>query len=267
MKGTSNSNYIEIALLVLPLLLGIIIVAINNDGVNGFTEKIEAWIRKKKNIVASKESRFYRFALNPFLWSILKFCDWTDSFSHRGLKNGVRVTITLYLISVWLFLLYVAFLVVAVIAILIIVIYFLLKMISGGDSESSYEPKNLHYRAEHQEKDMIIENIGVRGKKIYAGTNWFNEELKGRVDDNGIIYRGTSWLNEERIGRIDDEGSIYRGTNSLNEVKVGRIDEKGIVHKGTTWLTEETAGRIDENGNVLKGSSWLNEERKGRIGE
>jgi hypothetical protein len=105
----------------------------------------------------------------------------------------------------------------------------------------------------------------VKGREIYSGTNWLNEELKGRIDKEGNIYRGTNWLNEEQIGRVDNDGNIFRGTHWLNEKVVGRIDEKGIIHKGTNWLNEERMGRIDSKGKVHEGTNWLNEKPNGEL--
>ncbi len=36
---------------------------------------------------------------------------------------------------------------------------------------------------------------------MYSGTNWFSEELKGRVDEEGTIHEGTNWFNEQKRGR------------------------------------------------------------------
>jgi hypothetical protein len=264
MKGTNNSPLVEIALLLLPLIFGALIAALNKDGINNFTEKIESHIRKLQTKIAPKQGRISRFVIKPLLWIIVKLCDWTDSFAHRGLKNGVRVTVTLYILTIWLFLLYTAFIVVAVIIIAMVVIYILLKFIPGGDSESTYVPTPRSFRKQEPVKDDIIANVGQKGMKIYAGTNWFNEEMKGRIDDDGNIYKGTSWLSEAKIGRIDDNGNIYSGNNFFNEQKVGRIEKDGTVQKGSNWFTEEKVGRIDEDGNIFKGTSSLNEEKQGR---
>ena len=105
----------------------------------------------------------------------------------------------------------------------------------------------------------------VKGREIYAGTNWLNEELKGRIDKEGNIYRGTNWLNEEKIGRVDNDGNIFRGTHWLNEKVVGRIDDKGNIHKGTNWLNEEKVGRIDKKGTVYEGTNWLNEKKNSEL--
>ncbi len=43
--------------------------------------------------------------MNPVIWLLLKFSNETDDFTHRGMKNGVRIAATLYLFALWIYLL------------------------------------------------------------------------------------------------------------------------------------------------------------------
>lgn len=47
------------------------------------------------------------------------------------------------------------------------------------------------------------------------------KSLKGRVDNEGNVHSGTNWFNEEKIGRIDD-GDLLR--NQLDERRKGRTN-------------------------------------------
>lgn len=252
-----------------PLLVGGVIAAANADGVNEATEKFEAWLRRSQATLSSKNGWFSSYILHPIFWIVVKFCDWTDTITHRGLKNGARAAATLYLVAAWCFIIYVAVVIVVAVLIVAAIFYVILKIfLSSDDSRSRYERvSEVRYTRAEREKEDISRLVGVKGKRIYTGTNWFNEELKGRVDDEGNIYRGTNWFNEEKIGRIDNDGTIYEGTSFFNETKVGRIDEDGNLHKGTNWFNEERTGRIDKDGNIHKGTNWLNEEKKGRTGD
>lgn len=259
-----------IILLMSPLAIGGIIAAMNAEAVNNATEKAESWTRKAQSNLSLKNGWFSRYILNPILWLIVKFCDWTDGFLHRGLKNGTRVAATLYLIAAWCFILYAAFMIIVVLAIVVLAIYIIFKVFlsSNEDVKNGYEKGKSVFNSNSQNRREDVNDIvGLKGKKIYSGTNWFNEELKGRVDDEGNIYKGTNWFNEEKIGRIDEDGNIYQGTSFYNEEKVGRIDEEGNLHKGTNWFNEEMTGRIDKDGNIHKGTNWFNEEKTGRTGD
>jgi len=262
------SKTIYILIWISPVIIGGIIAALNSTGVNDSTEKVEAWTRRMHDKVSLKKGWFFNLIINPVLWLIVRFCDWTDSFEHRGLKNGVRVAATLYLLAVWCFLLYLAFMVVVMVLIVGVILYVIFKVLMGSDdtANQSYEKGRSGFQNSRSNQHDVTENIGLKGQKIYSGTNWFNEELKGRVDEDGNIYKGTNWFNEEKIGRIDTDGTIYQGTGFLNEYKVGRIDENGYLHKGTNWFNEEKTGRIDEDGNIHKGTHWFNEEKTGRTG-
>ena len=251
-----TQSLIIIIISLIPLVLAGIIAIMNSEAVNNTTEKVESLIRRVQGSVAQKSNWFSRFVASPILWLIVLFFNWTDGFNHRGLKNGARVAITFYLMAIWIFILYAAFIFIVVLGIFLFLMYIAYKVLI--DSNESNEGINKLRNPKESEL------LGIRGKKIYSGTNFFNEELAGRVDEDGNIYSGTNWLNENKIGRIDEGGTIYHGTNSMNEKKVGRIDEDGIIHKGSNWFTEEKTGRIDEDGNVYKGSSWFNEEKTGR---
>jgi hypothetical protein len=82
---TQEMKYIMI--LISPLVLGGLIAAFNMKSINKGTESIETRLRRKQANAIIKRGWFYRFMINPVLWIIIKFCDWTDSFSHGGLKN------------------------------------------------------------------------------------------------------------------------------------------------------------------------------------
>jgi hypothetical protein len=102
-------------------------------------------------------------------------------------------------------------------------------------------------------------------KKIYKGSNWFNEERAGSVDDDGNINEGSNWFTEEKVGRVDDDGNLHEGSNWFTEEKAGRIDDDGNIYEGSNWFTEEKVGRIDDDGNIYKGSNWFTEEKVGRV--
>ena len=258
---------LNIILLITPLVIGGIIAAINAEGVNAATEKAEAWIRKTQSKTALKTGWFGRYIANPILWLIVKFSDWTDDFSHLGIKNGIRVAATLYLIAAWLYLLFAAFVIIASIAVAGFIIYVAIKVIfnSNNDGKSGYEMgRNLFQ--ESKEKDAT-KMAGIRGQKLYSGSSWLSEELEGRVDEDGNIYSGTNWFSEEKIGRISEDGTIYQGSNSFNEEKVGSINKDGTINKGSNWFNEEKVGRIDKDGNIHRGSNWFNEEKTGRTGD
>ena len=79
----------------------------------------------------------------------------------------------------------------------------------------------------------------------YKGTNMFNEEMTGRVDEDGNVYRGSNIFTEEKTGRVDADGNVFKGSNVFTEEKVGRVDSEGNAFKGTNVFTEEKVGRIE----------------------
>ena len=174
---------LNMVLLFSPLVIGGIISASNAEEVNATTEKAEAWIRRTQTKAAVKNGWFGRYIANPILWLIVRFSDWTDDFTHRGLKNGIRVAATLYLFALWCYILFVAFMFVVVLAVCAFILYIIFKVLinSNDDVKQGYEKGRNVFSANNQKDSTDF--AGLSGKKIYSGTNWFNEELKGRVDE------------------------------------------------------------------------------------
>lgn len=266
-----NQNVFLILFLSFPAICGGVIALINSPKVNDTSEKLEALTRRRQGVVAVKKGFFSKWIVNPPLRIIVKLCDWTDSLAHCGVKNGIRAAAALYVLGFWLLLIPSAFVsaFVVVIQLIFVVIIVLVALWTIGEMLGVKIPPRLppfrsRSRQTTSDEDEVLAAAGGRGQKLYSGTNWLNEELRGRVDDKGNIYSGTNWLTEERIGRIDKDGNIYRGTGWLNEELVGRADDDGNIHKGTNWLNEEKVGRVDEKGNVYQGTNWLNEKKIGR---
>jgi len=256
-------NRMEYLIYFSPIIIGIIIGLINNPGVDNNVENFQNWLSNRKQRITSESGKLNRFLTRPFLWLALKIREWTSDIDHSGIKSGIRIALYLYLGAIFLYLFITFAILIAIVVVIGIAFLIYDKLTSGSSTVRTTMKKQ---RIMQDQDESVIEHVGLKGKKIYSGTSWFNEELKGRIDDNGNIYKGTSWLNEERIGRIDDDGNIIRGTSAFNEEKVGRIDKDGNLHKGTNWFNEEKTGRIDKDGNIQKGTSWLNEEKQGRTG-
>ena len=261
-----NENILPILFLSLPAICGGAIALLNSAKVNDASEKLEALARRRQGIISVKKGFFSKWIIHPPLRIIVKLCDRTDSLTHRGVKNGIRVAVALYVLGFWLLLVMYAFMFVLALicaAIMVVVALWVMGQMLADKSRPRL-PTFSSRGSQTPSEDEVLPAAGRRGQKLYSGTNWLNEELRGRVDEKGNIYSGTNWLNEEKIGRIDEGGNIFRGTSWLNEELVGRIDSEGSIQKGTNWLNEEKVGRVEEEGNVYQGTNWLNEKKIGR---
>lgn len=121
-------------LLIAPLVIGGVVAVANSSQVNQSTEKAESWIRTQKDSRSDGSGWFSGYILYPLLWTNVRFCNWTDDFEHRGLKNGTRVAASLYFLGFWLFILYVAFSVIVGIIIFGGIIYVLGALLSDSDA-------------------------------------------------------------------------------------------------------------------------------------
>ena len=123
--------------LLTPLIIGGIIAAFNSEGLNQASENVESWFRKAYQNNSNYTGWFRRFIVRPILWLLVQFSDWTDSFMNRGLKNGVRIALTLYAIMLWMYILFAAFMFIMVIVIGFAIVYVVLKAIINSYNDFS----------------------------------------------------------------------------------------------------------------------------------
>lgn len=171
-----NQGTFNIIILATPIVIGGLIAAINANGINDTTEKVVAWTRKQ-----GVGSGWLAYIINPILWIIVKFCDWTDGFAHHGLKNGIRIAATLYFIAAWLFILYVAFMIAVGIAISILMIWlFWFKLVpmafeAMNGSSGSYKQDNPSHKQDNSVHEQ--ENSGATNKDMRSGRSVKNGNL------------------------------------------------------------------------------------------
>lgn len=252
-------NYL---LLLSPLAIGGIIAVLNFEDVNTTTEKAEAWTRKTQANVTTKKGWFSRYLANPVLWIIVQFSNWTDDFAHRGLKNGLRIAATIYLIGLWCYLLFVAFVFVLAIAFGILVLYIVFSVMGNSDSSTSQAfEKGRRIMGPVGAGERINQDTGRVEKDGFFGFNETDRRIDpetGKVQKDGFF----GWNDTET--RIDQEtGNIQKdsffGYNDTNT----RIDpESGIIQKNGFLGWEDTNERIDpDTGRRQKNGvfGWQNE--------
>jgi hypothetical protein len=223
-----------------PLVIGGIIAAVNSLAVNNSTEKIEAWARKQQSSAATKKGWLSRYIINPILWLLVKFFNWTDSFTHRGIKNGVRVAATLYLIAAWCFLLYLAFMVALVVVISGVIIYIFYKVVFTMLLNS-----NPDFKKGYNASKKIFGPVGDN-KRINQETGMIQEKgMFGWSDTNQKIDRETGHIQEKGMFGWDD-----------TKTKVDQ--ETGVIQKKEFWGYDDTDTRINPETGVI--------QKKGLIG-
>ena len=216
-----------------PIVIGGIIAAINADSVNDITEKAEAWTRKTQYKVASNNGWFNKYITNPILWIIVKFSDWTDDFSHRGLKNGIRVVATLYLVGIWVYVLFAAFMIIVTLAIVALVLYIVFKVLLNSDDnvKKGYETSQKLF--------------GTNAKSGYSEKKerLFGGEYTQYYDANGIPVE-TAEVKERFFGgryvQYYDKNGNEIGTSELKERFFGGQYEQHYDENGNeTGISEE----------------------------
>ena len=115
------------------------IAILNTSSVNDATEYVEKWIRKWKEKTAARSGWFSSYLVSPVLWIIVLFFNWTDNFTHRGLKNGVRVVTVIYFLMAWILLIYVLVIVAIVIFFTVAICYIAYKIFLERNSSEETE--------------------------------------------------------------------------------------------------------------------------------
>jgi len=228
---------LNLILLLTPILIGGVIAAINSEGVNATTEKAEAWTRRTQSITAQKSGWFSRYLANPILWLIVKFSDWTDGFTHQGIKNGTRVAATLYLIGIWIYLLFAAFMVILTLAIGALILYIVFKVLMNSDNsfKKGYETS----------QNLFGTNVksGYSEKKEHL----FGGEYTQYYDANGNPVE-TAEVKERLFGgkyvQYYDQNGNEIGTSELKETLFGGQFEQHYDENGNEIGTSVEKERL-----------------------
>lgn len=248
-----TQDTLNIILLISPLVVGGIIAAINSNEINDTTEKAEAWTRRTQSKVSLKNGFFNRYIINPIIWVIVKFCDWTDEFTHRGLKNGTRVAATLYFIAVWCLILYATFMIAAILAIAGLIIYVVFKVLinSNDDVRESYEKGSrivgpIGSGKKINQETGVIQEDGFFG---YTDTDQRIDPETGKVQTKGVFgWNDTDTKIDQETGNIQKDGFFgYSDTETRIDPETGIVQTKGFAGwTDTDERIEPTTGKHQE---------------------
>lgn len=214
------SQPLRILLGLSPLIVGIIVGAINSEVVNTASEKFELWFRKNQSSVSKKKNWFSRYIINPVLFVIVKFSDWTDDFQHRGVKNGTRVTVTVYLIAFWIGILYALLTLAIKLVIMGAIIYVLIRLFFSSADNSSVD---------YESNSRVIGPAG-NGQRINRET--------GVIEKEGLLgWNNTGTRVNPETGEIQKEGFInWNDTGTSINQETGIIQEEGLLAKKDTGM-------------------------------
>jgi hypothetical protein len=239
-------------LTLVPLSCGSLFILISGAVTPSWFIKFSHWMDLRAANSRVSESRFNRFIARPALWSYEILDEKALRINDDMLRNGAKVATFTFSIILFSLLLYFAIAVVILVIVIAITI-FIINAYEGNKGNSS-------------RIFGALTGVSQRSEgTVHSGTNVFNEQVIGRVDEDGNVYQGSNFLNEQKVGRVDAEGNRYEGTNFFNENKTGRIDEDGNMYEGTNFFNENKTGRVDEDGNIFEGTNVFNERKVGRI--
>lgn len=232
---------LETLIILAPAIIGLIIAILNKDSINQYTENIEELFKNKHASISSNSHWFKRIVLKPLYWLIVKFSNWTDSFSNRGLKNGVRFALSLYLILIWIFLIINAF--VMVVALFFIYAVFSILIKSNSNSQPNYNTNNavLGIPGKGRKIDQETGIIQEKGLFGYNNTNKRINPETGKIQNKGLF----GW--EDSKTKIDQESGIIqkKGLFGFDDTNTRVNPETGIIQTKSVFGWNDTNERIN----------------------
>lgn len=228
-----------------PLIIGAIIAILNADGANEATEKAEAWLRRAYANAAAKNSWFIKIIVQPLLWLVVKFSDWTDSLPHRGLKNGLRIATAFYFLALWGLILLNILSILIPLAVLIAIIYFGLKhwLQTDTNARQGYESAQRIFGAS-ESGTRVHPETGVIQKKGFWGWEDTDERINpesGKYQERGVL----GW--DDTDTRVNPETGVIqeRGVFGYDDTEVRINPETGVIQKRGIFGWDDTDERID----------------------
>lgn len=214
LKNWLENNFARYMLYASPVLIGLLITTINVGGLNDLVEKISvSFVDKVKS--SKKSGRFYGLVLKLPLSLMVKFIEWTDSVSHKGMRSGVRVALVLYLVGIWIALIFWSVMIVLAVVTVMAAFWVTFKIIDIFDGDGFSKGSNQPLHA----------GRALRGKRIYKGDQFYNRAEYGKIDEDGNIYKGDQFYNRHVVGKVDEDGDIYEGDQFYNRKLKGKMKE------------------------------------------
>ncbi len=220
--------WLELVVLIVPLVMGIAQVIIKHDAIDDMTENLVSWLDSSYLKVCSGNSilaRAAKFTVSPFYSFFRTIHDLTVGIGDLGTRSGIRLAAYLYLL-VFLFILLITFgYKIILLAVVGLGLFFvLLMLIRGLSGRKSMKSGGL--------AGGFVENIWpfFRSDSTKTRVAGLFEVSCVDVDYTGDILSPGTGLSpgKERIGRVDKNGRIYDTRKQAAE-QIGRIDAHGRV--------------------------------------
>ena len=238
-----SSQTLTYVLLFGPLVIGSIIALINADSVNETTEKAESWARKRHSKLSGSKNWFSKYVTGPLLWLMIQFSNWTDGFSQRGVKNGMRVALSLYIIIIWCVVIYNLIKALIFITIALAVIFVLFNVLLSGDADAN---------GGHEAGRRVI-GVAGRGQKANTKT--------GRVQEEGLMgWENTEMRTDPKTGKVQEEGLVtWNDTDTKVDQQSGIIKKEGLIgYDETDTRIHPETGIIQKRGLI----GWENTDER-----
>jgi hypothetical protein len=231
-----------------PIMAGLVIGALNIEGVNNFNDRANQWTTEKLAKRKDGEGIRHRFLYSPAFWVLSRIPAVEKNFKNNSIKAGVKVTIFLYVILAVFIAIYIA-LIIVITAIILALVFFVINLFT--DDTPSVTNKDSNYIKNQREK--ILEN-----KRLYANVAGSKKEV-AIIDKDGRVYDTSGWR-KKQIATVESDGTIREGDSFYHNI-IGKIEEDGTVREGQNFY-HETTGKIEEDGTIREGDKFYSKHAK-----
>lgn len=260
-----NEHTTRLLIYSVPLIFGTLIAVLSSNVLNSFIEAIEAKIRRWQINNQYSSGVIPKWVIRPILYVLVAFHNWTDHFKHRGLKNGLRITISSYFIAIALIL---AFWIAVYIIACILIFYVSIFIISYARSKEGLNGNGFNFGTQ-----LFSKGGSSRKRRTLIGDEYLEYyDSFGRIVGKSEIQR--SIVGNEYVQYYDANGRKV-GTSEIREKFVGGAytqfyDENettiGTSEKMETLVGEKFIQHYDEEGKKTGQSidrrDYLGQERR-----
>lgn len=245
---------IEGVLLALPLTVGGVVALAKPDPVVRWLSTFESWTRAKHSRALTRQGRFSRWLVRPYLGGLQRIDSWTSRVDDESMRCGVRIAAYLYfslIFCVAAFLAAYVALAVVVAIIMIIVMLWVLGEYLGAD-----RPSYSNWRGRSAARERMIGSSVVRKGMLWDTPTGVGVNKEGQVVKEGVLFDSPTGVKINERGQIVREGWISDTPTGYAVNEQGEISKEGVLSDTPTGI------RIGEDGEVMR-EGFLSDESTG----
>ena len=236
-----------------PIIIGLVVFFLKSEIIVSRANKLNNWTIEQKKKNTKRSGFFSEYFLRPFFWGLFKIMTWTEHrFKDKFLRSSVRITLTLYFIALFVFI--ITCLALFVIGIIFGIVYGILLLCFIFLM-------------------FYLIDIGIAGDKGFFGKEGTEIEVKRSFFRTTKIERAVfsddRILKDEMGGKV---GTLSKAIISDDQIIkdasgniVGRITQS-IYNEDVQVIKNDSGNKVGEIKSDVFGNRIIIDSKGGRIG-